>query len=344
MNASEHPYRMHEEILAQPAHVLALGEAVARGAEAVAGMLDGKAPILVGCGTSLFAAELAASYLYERGGNVVAAGAFPLLQRQVPLDRRRPLVAFSHSGETPAVLDLLAAARAREVPTVLITGFSASTAASLATATVATGYARELSWCHTISFTLSSLMAVLLLKATAAQLPPQLTPPSPIELAEGIEAVLSHEDEIAGQAQDLLSGRRVILGAAEGLTLAHEVGLKLSEAAYLENQALDLEQFFHGYLPAYGPGDHVLAILGPAAAHRAQDLRQVAEIVGLSLLSLDLPTLTAWTPAASTDTFPWLAGVYLQLLTYHAALARGTDPDQLRREDPRYLAARKAYR
>ncbi len=338
------PYHMYEEILAQPAHVLALGEAVARSADAAAGILAGKVPILAGCGTALFAAELAASYLYERGGQVVASGAFPLLQRQVPLDRRRPIVAFSHSGETAAVLDLLAAAREREVPTVLITGFPSSTAASLASVTVPTGYARELSWCHTISFTLSSLMTVLLLKAAAAQLPPQLTLPSPIDVADGIAGVLRHESEIAQAAKGLLGGRRVILGAAEGLPLAREVGLKLSEAAYLENQALELEQFFHGYVPAYEPGDHVVAILGPAAAHRADDLKKLAGIVDLSLLAIDLPTLASWAPSASADTYPWLAGVFLQLLTYHAALARGTDPDRLRREDPRYLAARQSYR
>lgn len=335
---------MYEEILAQPAHVQALGEAVARGADAAEGILAGKAPVLVGCGTSLFAAELAAAFLFERGANVTATGAFPLQQRQVSLDRRRPIVVLSHSGETRAVLDLLRVAREREVPTVLITGFPSSTAASLACATVPTGYAQELSWCHTISFTLSSLTAVLLLRATAAQLPPQIALPSPIEVAEGIEAVLGHEDEIAQAAQRLLSGRRVILGAAEGFALAREAGLKLSEAAYLENQALELEQFFHGYVPAYEPGDHVIAILGPAAAHRAQDLRKVTEAVGLTLLAIDMAAMRAWWPSVTPESFPWLAGVYLQLLTYHAALARGTDPDRLRREDPRYLAARQAYR
>ncbi len=338
------PYHMYEEILAQPAHVQALGESVARGADAATAILAGKAPVLVGCGTSLFAAELAAGYLFERGANIAVSGAFALRQRQVPLDRRRPLVAFSHSGETPAVLDLLRDAKEREVPSVLITGFPSSTAAGLASATVPTGYARELSWCHTISFTLSSLTAVLLLKAVAAQLPPQLALPSPIEVAEGIEAVLRHEGDIAQAAQSLTGGRRVILGAAEGLALAREVGLKLSEAAYLENQALELEQFFHGYVPAYEPGDHIVAILGPAAGHRAADLRKVTEIVGLSLLTIDLPAIASWWPPATAESFPWLAAVYLQLLTYHAALARGTDPDRLRREDPRYLAARQAYR
>ncbi len=344
MTEARHPYHMYEEILAQPQHVRALGEAVARGADAAAGILAGKSPILAGCGTSLFAAELAASYLYERGAGVVATGAFPLLGRGVPLDRRRPIVAFSHSGETAAVLDLLLAAKEREVPTVLVTGFPSSTGAGLASATVATGYARELSWCHTISFTLSSLTAVLLLKAAAAQMPPQLAPPSPAEVADGIEAVLRHEGEIAQAAKGLREGRRLLVGAGEGLALAREAGLKLSEAAYLDNQALELEQFFHGYVPAYGPGDHVLAILGPAAGHRARDLKKVAEIVGLSLLALDLATFRTWTPAVSPDTFPWLAAVYLQLLTYHAALESGTNPDQLRREDPRYLAARQAYR
>jgi len=344
MTKGGHPYHMYEEIQAQPQHVLALGEAVARAADAAAGVLAGKAPILVGCGTSLFAAELAAAYLYDRGAPTAAVSAASLVGRQAPLDRRRPLVAFSHSGETPAILDLLAAARQREVPSVLITGFPASTAAGLASVTVATGYARELSLCHTISFTLSSLTAILLLKAAAAQLPPDIVLPSPAEVADGIAAVLRHEGRIAAPAEGLLSGRRAVVGAGAGLALAREVGLKLSEAAYLETQALELEQFFHGYIPAYGAGDHVLAILEPAAGQRAADLGKVADILGLQLLRLDLGTLSAWTAAATRDTFPWLAGAYLQLLVYHAALAAGTDPDQLRRDDPRYRAAREAYR
>jgi len=344
MSTPRPTYHMYEEIRSQPGHLLALGEAVARGADAASAVLAGKTPILTGCGTSQYAAELAASYLTERGAEVSAVGAFPLLQRQAPLDRRRPIVALSHSGETPAVLDLLQSAHERDVPTVLITGFPGSAGARLATATVASGYARELSLCHTISFTLSSLTALLLLKATAAQLPPGLLLPDLRELAAGIDALLAREGEVARRAKALLAPQRVVVGAAEGLPLAREVGLKLSEAAYLASPALELELFFHGYIPAYAPGDHILAVLPPAAGTRGEDLRRVAQVMDMGLTVVDLPTLRTFAPDLSPECFPWVAGVYLQLLTYHAALLRGTDPDRLRREDPRYLAARKAYR
>lgn len=337
--------QMRIEIGAEPEHLLALPERIAQGAEAALPLLAGRRALLTGCGTSLYAAQLAADYICHHGGDVQALNARTLLERPQGLPQDRTLVAFSHSGETPAVLDLLEAARQHDVATVLVTGFPESEGAMRASAVVATGYARELSWCHTISFTLSSLTGLLLLEACAAEgLGPHLALPRPFTASAAVEELLEHEDAVKAAAAGLRLGAIYVLSSGEALALAPETGLKLTEAAYLPNQPLDLEQFFHGYIPAVDRESSVIAILPPSVGRRASDLRKVAEIVGFRLLALDLASLQALAPSTTDQAFPWVAAAYLQLLAYHVALRQGTDPDRLRREDPIYLAARQAYR
>ncbi len=344
MEHSGKPYEMRSEIGAEPEHLLALPERIAHGADAALPLLAGRPLVLTGCGTSLYAAQLASDYIAQHGGDVPAVSARLLLERSSPLLRERTIVAFSHAGGTPAVIDLLQEAKRQSVPTVLITGFPESRAAGLATAVVPTGYAQERSWCHTISFSLSSLAGLLLLEATAARgLPADLPLPRPAEVAQAVEELVSKEDAIRAAAAAIHFGTIFILSSGEALALAPEAGLKLAEAAYLPNLPLELEQFFHGYIPAADKDSTVIAVLPPSVRERAADLRKVADIVGFHLLALDLKTLQGLAPSTDAQTFPWAAATYLQLFAYHVAMRRGTDPDKLRREDPTYLAASKAY-
>lgn len=78
----------------------------------------------------------------------------------------------------------------------------------------------------------------------------------------------------------------------------------------------------------------------PAAAttDRVQGARR------LSLTKAVGATVSRFTQDVEKSYQPWAMAVALQLLTVRVAAARGTDPDQLRREDPTYLAARRVYR
>ncbi len=345
MTGESRTFQMRLEIGAEAEHLQAAPERVARGAEAALPLLAGRPALLTGCGTSLYAAQLVSDYAAQWGGDVPAVSARLLLERKGGLDPERTIVAFSHAGGTPAVLDLLSEAKRQSVATVLVTGFPESEAAGLATAVVPTGYAEERSWCHTISFSLSSLTALLLLEATAAQgLPAGLPMPHPAKVASALEELLSREHAVEEAAYRLNLGTTYILSSGEALALAAETSLKLTEAAYLPNQPLELEQFFHGYIPATDRSSTVIAVLPPSVGQRARDLHAVAEIVGFHLLALDLAAIQALAPSTDERSFPWVAATYLQLLAYHVARRRGTDPDLLRREDPTYLAARKSYR
>lgn len=343
--AQEPRYEMRREIGMEAEHIMALPERVAHGAEAALPLLAGRPVVLTGCGTSLFAAQLAADYITQLGGDVRAVSSRALLERSSGLPHDRTVVAFSHSGGTPAVLDLLAACKSQSVGSVLVTGFADSEAAALASAVVPTGYAQERSWCHTISFTLSSLAGLLLLGSAAASgLPAGIALPQPAKVSSAVEELLTKEGKVRDAAAGLRPGSTFVLSSGEAMALAPELGLKLAEAAYVQNLPLELEQFFHGYIPAADRDSTVIAFLPPSARARADDLRSVAGIVGFHLIALDLAALKELAPTTDATSFPWVAATYLQLFAYHVALSRGTDPDKLRREDPIYLAARKSYR
>lgn len=324
---------MHAEILLQPEYVRRLGE---RAMGAPDGRLVGRTPVLTGCGTSFFAAELAAAHLAEAGTPVPVVQAFELLRSPRLQARGSLIVALSHFGDTAAVLDLMARAREEGMPTVLVTGFPNSPAARLADRVVETGYPEERSFCHTISFTLASLAAIRFLHALGQFAPP----PDLRAVAAAMDRTLARASDISRSAAAVARASSVwLLGAGPTEPLAAEFGLKLCEAAYIPAQPLELEQFFHGYIPAVERDAAVIAALPPDTRTRADDLRRVAEVVGFHVIDAG-----AFTRGSAAQVLPWAEAAALQLLTYHVALLRGSDPDRLRREDPVYQRARDVYR
>lgn len=326
---------MHEEIHLQPEYVRRLGAGDPWKRDLSA--LSLRRPVLTGCGTSFFAARLAAAYEAEAGRPVPVVQAFELLRAERLTAHGDLLIVLSHSGGTSAVLDLLQRARASGVQTVLITGYPESPAAALADLVVATGYAQELSWCHTISFTLASLTAIGFLHELDSSF---AEAPDMSDVANAMEAALRAEDQIAREAKAVAQASSVwLLGAGPTQPLACEFALKLAEAAYIPAVPLELEQFFHGYIPAIERDGAVIAALPERTMTRAADLARVAEVVGFHLVDTG-----PFTGSLGGSALPWAQAAALQLLTYHTAMERDTDPDRLRHEDPVYRRARDAYR
>jgi fructoselysine-6-P-deglycase FrlB-like protein len=159
----------------------------------------------------------------------------------------------------------------------------------------------------------------------------------------------------AARARQLL----VIASGADRIT-ARELSLKVEEAAWLPTTARALETFLHGHLPATGPDTALVLLLleRGAVERRAARARQAlaaAAVVGIkpgAILGEQAATLIpdGLTPAGRivVPDMPDLpngaaallgAAAPLQLLTLAIAAARGTNPDPIRRDDPRYLRA-----
>jgi fructoselysine-6-P-deglycase FrlB-like protein len=184
-------------------------------------------------------------------------------------------------------------------------------------------------------------------------------------LRDGIEA--AHAPRPDGTRPDEVlaatmtgAAQLLILGSGTDRVTARELALKVEEATWLPSAVRDLETFLHGHLPATGPDTALVLLLTETAAveTRATRGRQAlaaaaavgirpGAILGSAAASAIPGDLTPGGRIVIPDTGalpPVQASLLgaagpLQLLTLALAHARGTNPDPIRRDDPRYLRA-----
>jgi glutamine---fructose-6-phosphate transaminase (isomerizing) len=339
------PWVMEEMITSQPD----LLEAIATGADtaATALVVRGAGPVeLVGCGTSEHAAMGIAQILTESGLPAVARQA---LEAAVAPAQSGAVVGVSHEAATWATGEALGAARAAGASTALITATPNGPLAANADAVLATP-AVDRSWCHTIGYT-SPLAAGLALTVRLGG------PPVPAGAARELAAAgLANRAQAAACAAELAgSSRLVVVASGADRVTARELALKVEEACHLPTVMRDLETFLHGHLPAEGPSTGLVLVAcdrrgGERVRARAQTLLRAAAAVGIRRAALSTQgwdgladagevsvPRAAGLPAAAAALLG--AAVPLQLLTLELALARGTNPDLIRREQAPYRAA-----
>jgi glucosamine 6-phosphate synthetase-like amidotransferase/phosphosugar isomerase protein len=221
------------------------------------------------------------------------------------------LVLVSHEGGTPLTLE---AAQAFAGPKWLVTGKPESSIAALCDEVVVATPAIEESYCHTVSYTCGVAALAALRGEDISGLP------------GAVAGVL------AGERLPISEHKRfLITGAGRDWPTAQEAALKLREGVYLAAEALQLEELLHGHLAAIDDSVRCFVLEGegraaPRAAEAAAALRE---------LGCDVTLVPTRHPVV--DIVPF------QLLTIDLAEARGTDPDLIRWDDPRWKAARDAY-
>ncbi|MHB8733353.1 MAG: SIS domain-containing protein, partial [bacterium] len=161
---------------------------------------------------------------------------------------------------------------------------------------------------------------------------------------------LAHEPEIAGHARALAAGPRIwLVGGGPGAIAAIEGALKIKETSYATAEGMSAEAMLHGPFQSAEPEDLFLLIAqaGPAQ-RRVADVAAAAREIGARLAVVDDGTAAIpaealaarWSVPAVPEPFTALTcAVPLQLFSYHLALARGTNPDSFRLDDPRFLRA-----
>jgi glucosamine--fructose-6-phosphate aminotransferase (isomerizing) len=221
------------------------------------------------------------------------------------------LVLVSHEGTTPLTVE---AARSFAGPKWLFTGKAESELATISDEVVVVTPEVEESYCHTASYTCAVAALAALRGEDVAWLPAALTE----RLAAGRLPVSEHE-------------RWLIAGAGRDWPTAQEAALKLREGAYLAAEAHRLEELLHGHLAAVDETVRcfVLEGEGRAAARAAEAVAALGE------LGCDVTLVPTRHPVV--DIVPF------QLLAVDLAEARGTDPDLIRWDDPRWKRARDAY-
>jgi glucosamine--fructose-6-phosphate aminotransferase (isomerizing) len=350
------PWVMSEMVLAQRglAGPIFAHAAAAELAGAVREALGAGGIVVTGCGTSEHAAFAVAALITDALGD--APGAVAAVQAfDAALSPRRGglCIAISHGGTSTATVAALEAARQAGARTCLITAAEASDAHAAADIVFPTPL-QDASWCHTVGY----LSPVLAGAAVACELGGGRLDPDAVSTYIGdCDSAFKPRAKLAEQ----LAAMERLLAVGSGLDAitAAEQALKIEEGAWIPSTNLHLETLLHGHLPAADATTGLIAyLLDPhGAAQRAGRTRQAlqaARAVGISSLliaspgaaaELDDPAVAEGCVVLPASPLEGRLGallggaIALQRITLALSEWRGTNPDLLRRDDPRYRSA-----
>jgi glucosamine--fructose-6-phosphate aminotransferase (isomerizing) len=340
---------MHDAIYAQPGALRLVTRGQDAAIAAAAAALRGTAQaLLCGTGTSWHAALLGELLLARVGGlgyRARALAAATLVQDWPAPEAPTGVVVVSHRGGQRDAAEALVRARASGGASVAITGRGSDglDGADVVLRTVD----QEGSAAHTVSYT----AALALLAHLAAAVGRDEAFPREVDALPDHMALLLGQEAWEDLARRFAGRRRYwFVGGGPNAVTAWEAALKLTEAAYLTASGHDCEGFLHGPRAALEPQDLVVLIAPPGPSRaRGLDVARFVKAIGATLVALvaeddrEVGALAAETialPLVHELLSPILAIVPLQLLTYHLALAAGTNPDTMRTDQPAHGRAR----
>jgi glucosamine--fructose-6-phosphate aminotransferase (isomerizing) len=307
---------------------------------------------LVACGTAHYACMVAKYWFEQLAGLPVDVDiASEFRYREPVLDGTGWAVFVSQSGETADTLAALRHARGKVGQTVAVINVPTSSIAREADLVMPIGAGPEIGVASTKAFTCQLLaLALLALKAgadrgriDAATLARHL---ADLATLPGLaHQVLARDGSIARLAAEIAAARDVLfMGRGALFPIALEGALKLKEISYIHAEGQAAGELKHGPIALIDPAVPVI-VLAPHDGLYDKTLSNMHEVMargGRVVLVSDPPGIASsgsgnWRqitlPAAPSLLAPILYTLPMQMLAYHAAIAKGTDVDQ-----PRNLA------
>jgi glucosamine--fructose-6-phosphate aminotransferase (isomerizing) len=307
---------------------------------------------ITACGTAFYAG-LIAKYWFERIARLpveVDIGS-EFRYREAPLPPGGVCVAVSQSGETADTLAAIRYARAQGQTIMSVVNVPESAMARESHVVVPTLAGPEISVASTKAFTaqlvvLASLaIAAGRARGTLARQRESELVAALIEVPSRIAEVLNHDEAIAAVAHGIADARDVLyLGRGTAYPIALEGALKLKELSYIHAEGYPAGELKHGPIALIAEDVPVVVVaptdeLADKIASNVEqvharggkpvllsDAAGVARLKSKTYASLQMPTVDPFVA-------PILYAVPVQLIAYHAAVAKGTDVDQ-----PRNLA------
>jgi glucosamine--fructose-6-phosphate aminotransferase (isomerizing) len=302
-------------------------ERLARGdaARALAGALAGDV-VLVGSGSSLFAAQLGALALRAQG-----IPAYALAATEAQFDHRgyrgRVVLAISQSGRSSDVLAALDALAPKR--TIALTNTAQSPLGERADLTIDIGAGPE----HAIPATKSVTATIAVLLDAAYRLGGDDMSGALIATAERVRAWLAGSQiaAVVAAAKAIAQRRDIVfLGTAYGAPVAYEAALKFKESTYLHAEGFQAGEFRHGSAAMVDARSVVIGIMD---AHSepivARPLRDAAQRNALRYCigpaTIDGVERLGATDGSAFDPLAWL--VTIQCLALHVARELRIDSD-----------------
>jgi glucosamine--fructose-6-phosphate aminotransferase (isomerizing) len=362
------PYAMTQMIAAEPAlsrRVLAhlagpSGPAAELAAAIREAALAGAPIVAVGCGTSEHGALGFAAIVRDAMQAAGLPGPGPIASQALeaalqPQDGGL-CIGISHEGSTAATIRAMEAGRASGARIALVTVSERAPAAELADVVLATQELDQ-SWCHTVGY-LAPLLAGVAVGAVVRDGPDGAGHIQAL-LAAGLTSSATASAEAIARE---LAGARHIVVVASGVdrVAGRELTLKIEEGAWIPSAYRDLETFLHGHMPATDETTGLVLLLTDRLGEsertkRARQLLTAVRAVGVRAAAIVSAAAASRLPDSLTPSgrlvvpaepsLPapvaslFATATPLQLLTERIARARGTDPDPIRRHDPRYANA-----
>ncbi len=307
--------------------------------------------VLIGCGTSLHAAQVGRHYIERLAGIPAEAESASEFRYRDPLIGPRTLVvSIGQSGETADTVAAMHLAREKGATLVTICNAEESQAARIADGALYMRAGLEVGVASTKTFvaslTILHLLAVYLGRARG-RLDAATVRRMVDELARGpglISELLAEADSYRELAYRIGHYNNFLfLGRGSSAAIAAEGALKLKEISYIHAEGYPAGEMKHGPIALIDPGMCTVA-LAPNDGLRDKTLSNIKEVkarhgVVAAVLTegdneaaaeVDYPLFI---PEAPELLLPTLTTVPMQLLSYHIALMRGCDVDQ-----PRNLA------
>ncbi len=307
--------------------------------------------ILIGCGTSLHAAQVGRQYIERLAGIPAEAESASEFRYRDPIIGPRTLVvSIGQSGETADTVAAMQLAREKGATLVTICNAEESQASRVADGTLYMRAGLEVGVASTKTF-ISSLTILLLLATYLGQERGVQDRSDTRRIVDALARGPGLIGEITADAdayRDL--ARRIghynnflFLGRGANAAIASEGALKLKEISYIHAEGYAAGEMKHGPIALIDPAMCTVA-LAPADNLRDKTLSNIKEVkarggvVAAVLTSGDCDGASEvdyplFVPEAPELLQPLLTTVPLQLLSYHIALLRGCDVDQ-----PRNLA------
>jgi len=348
-----HRYYMHKEICEQPETIsLTLQHIQDSLISFPVDFTTLQRVTIVACGTSYYAAMVAKYWFEQLAGLPVDIDIASEFRYRSPIMSSDGLAVFiSQSGETADTLAALRFAKCQQQQTIAIVNVAESSIAREADYVLQTQAGPEIGVASTKAFTaqLTTLACLALRAATFRQQIP-ITDASRLNMSLSALPVLIREI-----LQDEASYRRIgesishctdayFIGRGNSFPIAMEGALKLKEISYIHAEGFGAGELKHGPI-ALIERDVPVFVIAPNDALLDKTRSNMEEVIArggrcvligdrISRKNINEDQVECLVLPQSNDLIsPLLYAVAIQLVAYHAALARGTDVDQ-----PRNLA------
>ena len=307
---------------------------------------------IIACGTAYYAA-LTAKYWFEDIARlpVEIDIASEFRYRGAPLPEGGAAIFISQSGETMDTLEALKLCKAQGQHILSVINVPDSTIARYSDQVLLTHAGPEIGVASTKAFT-TQLVTLACLAIVAAKQRGNLDARKEAELSQAITEVpsraaeiLNHDEALREIAQEVAKARDVLfLGRGTGYPIAMEGALKLKEISYIHAEGYAAGEMKHGPIALI---DDNVPVIFVAPSDQwfdkvVSNVQEVAARGGQVILIVDhdgdkrtgaMATAKVALPRVHPFVAPILYAIPVQLLAYHAAVAKGTDIDQ-----PRNLA------